>query len=140
MGPFTLLITPVAAVFLFIVKMFVAAGYAITDQARHVSALPTDGGRPGVAVYSMGPVGDTETLIVRLASGETFATPRRAAPATRMLVVEESEAGRLPAAVRLIELTSSSGRTMRCALRGAPGSPDSGHCVASDGSGIDLLL
>jgi hypothetical protein len=139
-GPFSLLITPVAAVFMFIVKMFVAAGYALTDQARHVSALPTDGGRPGVAVYCTGPTGDTETLIVRLASGETFATARGVAPVRQMLVVEQSEAGRLPATTHLIELTSSSGRAMRCILRGAPGSPDTGHCVTSDGDGIDLLL
>ncbi len=140
MGPFTLLITPVAAVFMFIVKMFVAAGYALTDQARHMSALPTDGGRPGVAVYCMGPVGESETLIVRLASGETFATLPPGQAIKRPMSIEVSEAGRILDDRRSLELASSTGLTMRCELRGAPGNPEAGHCQTSDGSAFDLML
>jgi len=152
-----LLIGPAMAVGMFIIKMFVAAGFWVSNQ---FALLPHDGTRPGVAVYARAerPEEADQTarhdqLLVRLSSGETFRGDLVAADALDA-AVDTPDWGAIWAAAEavaptgdsagppplLATLTSESGQSMVCSLYGAPGHPIGGTCLTAKGARFDLRL
>ena len=115
MNPFMLLIGPAVSVLMFVVKMVVAATITISNQ---FAMLPRDGGPAGTAVLATATAGGPDQLMVRLHSGEMFV-------------------GTFDRSTETLELTSNSGRTMRCLFEHA--SAPAGVCEAGDQT-FDLLL
>jgi len=147
-NPFMLLIGPAMTVGMFIVKMFVAAGFWVSNQFALLPHEPGQG-EAGVAVYARSQSADRpDELVVRLDSGEIFRGPvseleartARDTPEWGALFTAPTSKESLASNLRIVELTSRSGGRILCTLRGEATGRSAGTCTSQSGTVFDLTL
>jgi len=143
MNPFTMLIGPMYAALMFIIKWFVVGVYAVTDQFAMVS---DDGARQAVAFYAVPQQQDqsvdvaghvrADQLIVRLPSGQMFTT----VDPQELLSGNEPAPAAASATSRTFALRDEAGSTMRCSVTRdeASGEISSAGCLTDDGVAFEL--
>jgi hypothetical protein len=147
-NPFMLLIGPAMTVGMFIVKMFVAAGFWVSNQ---FALLPHqhDREQAGVAVYARSQSQDRpDELIVRLDSGRVFRGPvaeleARVAhntPGWGTLFAYGPTSPSAGSRLLAVELTDRNGGRMLCRLYDEAEGPAAGKCESESGATFDLTL
>jgi len=129
-GPFVFLLKPAIALAMIIVKMIVAAGYAVTNHTRHMVMVPKDGRNGGVAVYAVvNPDNDREEILIQMAGTDELFTGPLTMPHASTL--DDS---------MIVELTSRDGRTLRCVFEGTRTDPTGAACEDELGAAFELTI